>query len=63
MNDNTIKFLSAAGLFLTWVGFTLCPVLHAGDIIEYCKGGLVALGAYHVGSTRGTPAAPTFRQP
>lgn len=63
MSDNTIKFLMGVGLFATWVGFTLYQVPHGDDIIQYCKAGLVALGSYHFGSTRGTPAAPTFRQP
>ena len=60
MNDNTIKLLVGAGFFLTWVLLVAFKVPNSDDIISYCKDGLVALGAYHFGTTRGTPAASTF---
>lgn len=60
MNDNVIKFLIGAGLFATWVGLTIHPVANSSDIIGFCKDSLVALGFYHVGASRGAPAANTF---
>lgn len=64
MNDNTIKLLVGAGFFLTWVLLVAFKVPNSDDIIAYCKDGLLAVGVYHFGTTRGTtrgtPAASTF---
>jgi hypothetical protein len=60
MTNDQLKVIAGALMGAVWVGFTIHPVPGCGEIIDYCKNGLIALGAYHFGSTRGTPAAPTF---
>jgi hypothetical protein len=60
VNDSTVKLILGAGLFATWVALVVFKVPNSDDIIAYCKDGLVALGAYHFGTTRGAPAANNF---
>lgn len=63
MTDNQQKFIAGILMGAVWIGFTIHPMPGSDAIIDYCKNGLMVLGAYHFGTTRGTPAAPTFPQP
>jgi hypothetical protein len=58
LNDNTIRFLAAAGFFLVWVGLVAFKVPNSDDLISFCKDGLGAVGLYHLATTRATPAIP-----
>lgn len=60
MNTDQLKVIVGALMGAVWVGFVIHPMPGCDAIIDYCKNGLIALGAYHFGTTRGTPAAPTF---
>lgn len=60
MDNQTLKLIAGAGMALVWIGFVIHPMPGCDEIIDYCKNGLLALGAYHFGTTRGTPAATPF---
>ena len=60
MNDNTIKFLTGLGFGLTIIGFTIWPLPHSEEIVNFCWVGLGGVTGYHLKSTRGAPGAGTF---